>query len=498
MHMNSITKITAMIALTICLMCLSSCAQDSSMNVNPVVSGVLEVSDQINYLGEVNTSQINDKIYENTDVVIWKVTPSMDTSGFYLTGLDFYAMLDQKKDTLFILIDSDNESLALRGMIPSLYGDDNYALSETPDQAHHCHEYNETKTLIHYVLSDVLSSLKTSKAVNENATLNMTPSYASSFSNNVSVIGYYVAAAEYDNNYNCFHNWPWGEGKDICRYDPGFSGCEYSDGWVDVIFNFNLTNAKGFYLFGSVYNDNSEESRYDYNGNMWMQQVNWGGKSDVKYGISSLPTQIELFGRKTWSVTSAHTWMAIDAESVSVSGRLFGQGPNSVNQSEEPDVLAAFAMEKKELSWPAEENVLPVYIDIKPGSCPNPINLKEKGVVSVAVLGSDDFNVTDIDPSSVSIGRAGVDDAVAPTIRWSLEDVATPFSEEPCACHELKGDGVLDLVLKFEAQSLAGALELNNVIGAEIPLTLKGKLNEAKGGEQFKGQDCVRIIKNKK
>jgi hypothetical protein len=229
-----------------------------------------------------------------------------------------------------------------------------------------------------------------------------------------------------------------------------------------------------------------------------MHQVNWGGKSDVKYGTGSLPSQIELFGRKTWSITSARTWMAIDADSVLISGRLVGQGPTSVNQSEEPDVQAAFAMEKKELNWPAEEYVQPVYIDIKPGSCPNPINLKEKGVVSIAILGSNDFNVTSIDPSSISVGRASVDDVVAPTIRWSLEDVATPFSGELCACHELKGDGILDLVLKFEAQSLAGTLELNNVIGAEIPLTLKGKLKEANGGVQFIGQDCVKIIRNKK
>lgn len=496
MHMKT-AKLIEMFALAICLTCFSSCAQDS-MNVNPVISGVLEVSDQINSLSEVNASLINDKIYDESGTVIWKVVPSMDASGFYLTGLDFYAMLDQDKGALSILIDSENESRALRGMIPSLYDENEYALSENPDPAHHCYEYNQTKTLIDYILKEVFNSLKDSGALNENATLNMTPSYASSFTDNVSVIGYYIAAAEYDNSYNCFHNWPWGEGKDTCRYYPEFQGCEYSDGWVDATFDFNLTNARQFYAYGSVYNDNSEESRYDYNAVTWMHQINWGGKGDVRYGTGSLPAKIELFGRKTWSVTSAHTWIAIDADTVSVSGRLFGQGPSSVNQSEELDVLATFAMEKKEISWPAEDSIMPVFIDIKPGSCPNPLNLKEKGVVSVAILGSEELNVTDIDPSSVGMGRAGVDGIAVPIIRWSIEDVASPFSGEPCACHDLQGDGILDMVLKFEAQSLAGTLELDKVAGAEIPLTLTGKLEEASGGDQFKGQDCVRILKNKK
>jgi len=264
-----------------------------------------------------------------------------------------------------------------------------------------------------------------------------------------------------------------------------------------VIFDLSLTNAKGYYAYGAVYNDNGEESRYEYNRATWLHQVNWGGKSGVRYGIDDLPEMVELYARKTWSVTSAHTWMAIDAESVSVSGRLFGQGESSVNQSEEVDVLQAYSLEKKELFWPQEEQIMPVSIDIKPGSCPNPINLKEKGVVSVAILGSDKFNATDIDPSSVSIGRGGIEEVAVPSIRWSLEDVATPFTGEPCACHDLIGDGILDLVLKFEAQSLVGTLELDGVEGGEIPLRLTGRIKEEYGGERFKGEDCVRVLENK-
>ncbi|MHC4648611.1 MAG: hypothetical protein ACYTBJ_24405, partial [Planctomycetota bacterium] len=37
-----------------------------------------------------------------------------------------------------------------------------------------------------------------------------------------------------------------------------------------------------------------------------------------------------------------------------------------------------------------------VAVDIKPGSCPNPLNLASRGVLPVAVLGSEDFDVSSI------------------------------------------------------------------------------------------------------
>lgn len=75
--------------------------------------------------------------------------------------------------------------------------------------------------------------------------------------------------------------------------------------------------------------------------------------------------------------------------------------------------------------------IVEVKVDIKPGSCPNPLNLKEKGVLPVAILGTAKFNVSDIDPLTIKISREGVEGAVVPSIRWGYEDVATPFEGEP-------------------------------------------------------------------
>ena len=59
-------------------------------------------------------------------------------------------------------------------------------------------------------------------------------------------------------------------------------------------------------------------------------------------------------------------------------------------------------------------------VDIKPQSCPNPLNVKKKGVLPIAILGTEDFDVTEIDPASVEL------EYISP-LRWALEDVATPY-----------------------------------------------------------------------
>jgi hypothetical protein len=66
----------------------------------------------------------------------------------------------------------------------------------------------------------------------------------------------------------------------------------------------------------------------------------------------------------------------------------------------------------------------PVALDIKPGSCPNPLNTVSRGVLPVAILGAADFDVTQIDLSTIQL--EGV-----PPLRSSLEDVSGPFAPGP-------------------------------------------------------------------
>src|SRR4030043_710787 len=139
-----------------------------------------------------------------------------------------------------------------------------------------------------------------------------------------------------------------------------------------------------------------------------------------------------------------------------------------------------------------------VPVDIKPYSCPNPLDvskysLKKYGVLHVAVLGTKDFDVTQIDPASIRL------EGVAP-LRWYLKDVATPFTpstgKKHCYedCTSEGADGFKDLTLKFSAKTLIAAL--GNVKDNECRvIKLTGNLKKEKGSTPIVGEDVVVIQK---
>ena len=115
---------------------------------------------------------------------------------------------------------------------------------------------------------------------------------------------------------------------------------------------------------------------------------------------------------------------------------------------------------------PPSSNV--VAIDIKPGSNPNTINLKSKGVVPVAVLTTDGFDAGNIKPETVLF-------AGAEPVRWRLCDV--------------DDDGDDDLLFHFKTQELV-ELDQNST---EATLT-----GETSDGNEITGSDDVRIVPQKK
>lgn len=155
-----------------------------------------------------------------------------------------------------------------------------------------------------------------------------------------------------------------------------------------------------------------------------------------------------------------------------------------------------------------------VSLDIKPRSCPNPLNIKNGNkwsdeaditpnilakvtpnspvrlgpVVPAAILGTSDFDVSDIDPNSVTLA------GVSPS-QWNFEDVSTPtaLGSEECECNSLGSDGFIDLTLKFDKRELIDSLGAVGD-GDTIPITITGLLND---GTPFEGVDCVVIRGNK-
>ena len=99
-----------------------------------------------------------------------------------------------------------------------------------------------------------------------------------------------------------------------------------------------------------------------------------------------------------------------------------------------------------------------VFFDIKPGSCPNPINPRSKGVLRVAPLGTADFDVHDIDVSSLLLEEAP--------------------------------DGCDDLTLEFRTQDIVAAI-WPAVAGDEMVMTISGSLRD---GTPFASSDGVVVV----
>ena len=79
---------------------------------------------------------------------------------------------------------------------------------------------------------------------------------------------------------------------------------------------------------------------------------------------------------------------------------------------------------------------LGVEIDIKPGGDPNSINPTSRGVIPVAILGSDTFNVADVDATTLAFGP----DGAAPAHR----NLAHPG--------DVDDDGLTDLVAHYRTE----------------------------------------------
>lgn len=157
-----------------------------------------------------------------------------------------------------------------------------------------------------------------------------------------------------------------------------------------------------------------------------------------------------------------------------------------------------------------------VFVDIKPQSCPNPLKLKagdldgfdgrsgntmaagdgagdpaidegeraSKAVIPVAILGTADFDVNEVDGATVML------EGVSP-LRWNREDVSTPMGDdaEHCECNDYGPDGFEDLTLKFLKSAVVAAIGSVSD-GDIISLTLTGQLLD---GGSIEGADCMII-----
>ncbi|MDT8322838.1 MAG: immune inhibitor A [Bacteroidota bacterium] len=140
-----------------------------------------------------------------------------------------------------------------------------------------------------------------------------------------------------------------------------------------------------------------------------------------------------------------------------------------------------------------EVGVLPAAIDVKPGGCPNPFNVKAPGTLPVAILGSSSFDVTDVNASTVKL--AGVMNGPQAPLAG---DVGTPYGMMPMDCMDCNAsgaDGFTDWTFYFASPDVATAIDPVDDGDCETVM-VTGRLTS--NGAWFAGYDVLSIIKKGK
>jgi hypothetical protein len=154
-------------------------------------------------------------------------------------------------------------------------------------------------------------------------------------------------------------------------------------------------------------------------------------------------------------------------------------------------------------------------IDVKPGSCPNAVNLNQNGLLPIAIPGTEMFDVMTIDPATVEVGFLKWNETIqdndrvyVPIVKYSYEDVIATGGEleDGECCRITEPDGYTDLSIKVKVSDLVAAGLTTNLTHTAtmelVPVTppqleVRYKLLDLNGGEFITSPwDQLKLIDN--
>ncbi len=301
--------------------------------------------------------------------------------------------------------------------------------------------------------------------------------------------------------------------------DPGGGTCTipYSSGgmgqapvWLSKSYDLSAWAGKNVKI---IFNFDTRDPLYNKHEGWFIDDINVDGTTDdVESGAGSwtstgywhISTSRSVSGSSSWRYANSTTGnfqgtpISTDCRDTRNSGTLtsgvIGLGANptlTFNTLFEIEGVSPQAFDRMIIEI-EEVADLAAAIDVKPGGCPNPFNVKSNGNIPVAILGTTSFDVTDVNASTVTL--AGVMNGPQTPLAG---DVGTPYGMMPMDCMDCNAsgaDGFGDWTFYFASPDVTTAIGMVDD-GDCHNVMLRGRLND---GTWFSGYDVLKIIKKGK